>query len=452
MSSLSAKPGYNEALAQKDALKAQVDALFAQRDAAAREFGIESQQAQQYQQQASALAPQYIDAVNRVQEIITSPSPDLASPTVTTGQNQSTPAANARDNALATTTQDGGTGAGTSSNSSKSINSDNNAKPTSSRTRGAVNTSVANLNQFIPTQPNQLDQYASYTYGLSWYLMSIEQYNQMMDTQKPIVEGWKLLMQSGGAPAKGRSQAFSLDYYMDDLEITTLVPTGGVRFAHSATDMRFKVTEPNGITLIQSIFEAVQGVYKNSKQNQTKTQQPDLVGESYAVPGTVASDNSNTVNYLTAHYCMVIRFYGYDKDGNLIAPAKGAFNTDAASGGYGQTSVITKYFPFTVTDIKFQIANRAIEYNVTGKCTGQFYAFHTDRGTVPTSFTMTGQTVEQLLNGPQARSASAATSGPDGRKDTPAPGQTINDISASAGVDINGNFTGETQSPFQGGA
>jgi hypothetical protein len=38
MSSLSAKPGYNEALAQKDALKAQLDALLDQRDAAAREF------------------------------------------------------------------------------------------------------------------------------------------------------------------------------------------------------------------------------------------------------------------------------------------------------------------------------------------------------------------------------------------------------------------------------
>ena len=111
MSSLSAKPGYNEALAEKDALKAQLETLLEQRDAAAREFGgIASPQAQQYQQQATALFSQYQAASNRLGEIIASPSPDLASPTLTTGQSQSTPAPNPRDDGPQQAHTNGGVG------------------------------------------------------------------------------------------------------------------------------------------------------------------------------------------------------------------------------------------------------------------------------------------------------------------------------------------------------
>ena len=431
--SLSAIPGYNEALAQKDALKAQLDALLNQRDAAAEQFGIASPQAQQYQQQASALTPQYLDAVNRLQEIITSPSPDLASPTVTTGQSQSTPAANARDDGPTQAPTSGGTGAGTSSNAFESKGSDNNPGPNTAATQQVLAVfSTSNANQLIPTQPNQLDQYASYTYGISWYLLSPAQFTAMVNTQKANVSGWQLLMQSGGAAAKGRSPAFPVDYYMDDLEISSKIWGGGKNAANNAVDIRFRVTEPNGITLIQSLFNAVKSVYG-------------------AVPTT--SGTNDAPNYLTAQYCLVIQFYGYDVNGNLVAPAKGTYNANSssASGGYGQTAVITKYYPFTLTDIKFTVANKAIEYSIFGKPIPMKYNSSTDRGTIPHDFVMTGQTVSQLLNGKPITTRNTTDRG--ARQDQPAP---VNQAVAAsvvveqsqAGVDANGNFTGETASPF----
>ena len=341
----------------------------------------------------------------------------------TTSQTQATPA-----NPLNITNDDSGdawapttsgTGAGTSTDSSKSINADDSSVANKNSAQAlALSPSTATLNQLIPTQPNQLDQYASYTYALSWYVLSTQQFNDMVDSNKPNVATWQLLMQSGGAPIRGRSPAFSLDYYMDDLEITTLIPNGGVRFAHSLTDIKFKVTEPNGITLIQSLFNAVQSVYGKAKQSQTDTSNN---GTSVAK----SSGNANgSVNYLQAHYCMVIQFYGYDSNGNLVAPAKGAFNTSASSGGYGQTSVIKKYYPFRITDIKFSIANRAIEYIITGKPVAQSYGFTTDRGTVPYPFTMAGSTVEQLLTGSKITSGGDTVNTADkgARKDTPNPG------------------------------
>jgi len=238
---------------------------------------------------------------------------------------------------------------------------------------------------------------------------------------------------------------------MDDLEILTKTPGGGTKQAHSAVDIKFKVIEPNGITLIESIFNAVQSLYKNSKQSQTNT-------SNNGAPAAQSADGISTFNYLQAHYCMVIQFYGYDKDGNLVSPIKGASNAGAGSSGYGQVANIIKYYPFRLTDIKFQIANRAIEYAISAKPIGQSYAYTTDRGTITHGFTMTGQTVEQLLNGPRVVSPVAGTRSTDGRQDQPTPpaqsatpapaGSSVNDTRVNAGVDALGNFTGETQNPF----
>jgi hypothetical protein len=115
--------------------------------------------------------------------------------------------------------------------------------------------------------------------------------------------------------------------------------------------------------------------------------------------------------------------------------------------------VITKYYPFTLTDIKFTVANKAIEYSIFGKPIPMKYNSSTDRGTVPHAFTMTGQTVNQLLNGKPITTRNTTDAG--ARKDQPTPpntGASVNDIRTSAGVDINGNFTGQTESPFQGAA
>jgi len=322
---------------------------------------------------------------------------------LTTQQSQSTPqnSSNGVDNSTAVAATNSGVGAGTSTDAQQTVNADNNPTPTGATTQFAISQTTASLNQLIPTQPNQLDQYASYTYSISWYVLSPAQYNDAITTQQPNVTGWQLLMQSGGAPTKGRSPAFPLDYYMDDLEIESVIPFGGTNMANSATNIRFKVTEPNGITLIQNIFKAVTAVYKNNQQSQPDT-------------------TNGTPNYLTAQYCLLIEFYGYDSQGKLIAPARGS------ASGYGQQAVIAKYYPFRIMDIKFSVANRAIEYLVTGKPIPYSYNSSTDRGTIPFPFTMTGQTVDQLLNGAQiTTNATTNQSDPKARKTTPAPNQGI---------------------------
>ena len=316
-------------------------------------------------------------------------------------------------------TSNSGVGAGTTNNAITSVGSDNNPGPNSVATQQALAVfSTANPNQLIPTQPNQLDQYASYTYSISWYLLSEAQFKTMATTQQANVTGWQLLMQSAGAPVKGRNPAFPVDYYMDDLEISSKIWGGGKNAPNNAVDIKFRVTEPNGITLIQSLFNAVKAVYS-------------------ATPTT--SSTANAPNYLTAQYCLVIQFYGYDSTGKLVAPAKGTYSTNSSTSGYGQTAVITKYYPFTLTDIKFTVANKAIEYSIFGKPIPMKYNSSTDRGTIPHPFTMTGQTVNQLLNGkPITTQADSNTVDQGARKTTPEP-------PVSPGLPTNPNITTQAQ-------
>ena len=273
----------------------------------------------------------------------------------------------------------------------------------------------------IRTQQNQLDQYASYTYALSWYLLAPAQYNALLARQKPDVPNWQLLMQSGGAPATqtvyyenngqtsaatgGRSQYFPVDFYLDDLEILSTFPLGGTGSAHSAMTLRFKVAEPNGITLIDRLYKAVSSVYKQVQPTST-------VDPQTKVNATISSTNPN---YPTAQYCMVIRFYGYDAQGNLVAPATGSYSPAGVPAASDPTAVIEKYYPFLISNIKYRMAKGQIEYDVEGRPIGQNYAFGTDRGSIPFNFNLTGQTVGQILVG-QPVAAGVNTADPGARQ------------------------------------
>ena len=300
-----------------------------------------------------------------------------------------TPQPNPVSNLQPNTKTESGRGAG-----SGQRGGDNNPGPNTSTTQQVQAVFSTSANQKIVTQPNQLDQYASYTYGISWYVLTPQQYNEIINTQRANFAGWQLLMQSGGAPSKGRNPAFPLDYYMDDLEIDSNV-MGGVNMPQSATQIKFRVVEPNGVTLVENLFRAVKATYPSS---------------------------SKTTNYLNAQYCLVIQFYGYDKDGKVVAPIKGQYSTssNSVSGAYKDQAVITKYYPFIISTIDFRMANRAVEYEIIAVPVAQWYASSTDRGTVPHTYVMTGQTVEQLLNGNSVKPATNTTD-PNERKTNTSP-------------------------------
>jgi hypothetical protein len=304
----------------------------------------------------------------------------------------------------------GGVGAGTSPNAYSSRGNDNTPPASASTTQQAINTAYAN--QLITTQPNVLDQYASYTYAISWWLLTPSQYNNLTTglAPAPNTGNWALLMQSGGAPTSGRNWAFPYDYYLDDLEIDSTLAGKGTGMSTNAMTIRFKVVEPNGLTLIQNLFRAVSAAYGTPAS--TTVQQ---VNAGQTTAATVnATQTSQIPNYVAAQYCLTIEFYGYDSQGNLVAPARGQLAGSTAQ------AVIKKYYPFVIDDLKFRTANNQVEYLISGKPVPYSTATSQSRGTIPYAIQLAGQTVTQLLQGGPLPAAVTAPD-PGARTTTPEP-------------------------------
>jgi len=304
-----------------------------------------------------------------------------------------------------------GAGSGTGVNNLARQSDDN--PPRASTPSNPTNTTQvlgATFNSQIYTQPNQLGQYASYTYALSWYLLTPGQYNIFINGQKDAASQWMLLMQSGGAPVAqttpaandysiftgatpaapgGRSQFFQVDYYLDDLEIVSKIPLGGTGSCCADTDIKFRVVEPNGITLIDSLYKAVTTLYK----------QPQSPAAAAPTNNTNATTSIQNPNYPMAQYCMVIHFYGYDAKGNLVTPITGQYSPTGVPKKTDPSAVIEKYYPFIIANLKYRMANKQIEYEITGKPMSHYYNKGTDRGSIPFNFNLSGTTVGQLLAG-----------------------------------------------------
>jgi hypothetical protein len=309
---------------------------------------------------------------------------------------------------------------------------------TAANTRQIISAATARQTVFQPKN-NVLDQYASYTYSLSWYILTPAQFTGLADAQININQ-WTLLMQSGGAQAAvndkgtgGRSPYFSLDYYMDNMVLETKMPGGGAGASLGANlggKIEFTVTEPNGITLPNNLAMAYQYAIKDAQGGEKE-------------------------NWAQALYCMVIRFFGYDDAGNLIQAGR-AGNQNGTSSGAAPRAVVQKIYPFAITNFDFRIANRIIEYKIMGDCPIYTINASSRRGSIPSQFELVGKTVGDILAGTGSTGTTVTTgsSASDGRgKPKPtvpvAPQRTaVNNSVSNAGVDANGNFTGETDNPF----
>lgn len=276
----------------------------------------------------------------------------------------------------------------------------------STTTQTAANVS-GNLDLFsgVVPQPNVLDRFASYTWAASVYLLSTEQYAQLVVSKKKNVNGYNLLFQSGGAPNNtggfqgrlnpalnasaqqgttasiapgtpganapdaGRNPAFDLDFYIDNILIDNVLP-GKINGApHMTTDIKFTVTEPGNISLIDRLYQAVQDA------NQTEAGVP--------------------IPYTAAQYLMVLRFYGYDENGVLIPVGAADPNTGLSD----PNAVIEKFIPFQIARIKWSVTSKLVQYEFECKPIGQIVAGGTRRGTIPYDVQLSANTVGQLLAG-----------------------------------------------------
>ena len=285
----------------------------------------------------------------------------------------------------------------------------------------------------ITPQSNILDRFASYTYSASVYLMSTLQYERLLRRKKKDINGYFLLFQSGGAPTNkggfvgrgsgtvngqdpgtegldalgvddfGRNPAFPQDFYIDSITIDNALPGRATQTAHMVTDLKFTVIEPSNITLLDRLYRAVQDV------------------------GQVQGDNQ-PINYTAAAYLMVMRWYGYDINGNLMAVGAADPNTGLTD----PNAVVEKFIPFLIKKIDWSVSSKLVTYDFDCAPIGQIVAGGTRRGTIPYDTQFTASTVRELLgNGLQYVAGTAPNNNP-GKSTTTGGGASQSDSSQQA--------------------
>ena len=250
---------------------------------------------------------------------------------------------------------------------------------TSAETNNAANDPIT-----IKPQDNALDKFASYTYGISVYLMTPEAYKTFVISKKRTLNGSNLLFQSGGAPGNSgiqfpgdptaqapvgasRNSYFDVDFYIDSLTLDTAFPGKQTGAAHMGTELKFTVIEPNGITLLDRMYAAVQD--------------------------HVPKDGAGKVNYTAVQYLLAIRWYGWDLDGDLI---RGSGQTQGLT---DPNAAIEKFVPFKIQKINWGVSNKLVSYDFVCAPVGQMVAGGQSRGTIPYDIELTDSTVGGLLGG-----------------------------------------------------
>lgn len=177
----------------------------------------------------------------------------------------------------------------------------------------------------INPRVNELNNIASYTYNIALYMMNSRSYVDITSAPRTPQEALSppnafLLMRSGGVGLDNANTEFFNDFFIDDLEITNIA-VGPNKFKQNtnATDVRFTITEPRGVTLLERLQR---------------------------LAGTVLA--STRERYIHAPYLLEISFKGYDERGTpVVAPS------------------MPKYIPIRITDMQFDVTTSGTQYRVT---------------------------------------------------------------------------------------
>lgn len=242
---------------------------------------------------------------------------------------------------------------------------------------------------------NPLSNFASYTYNISLYMITPDAYDafvlsgrrnlNILNGQNVLGEqgspakggGAFLLMQSGGInnATNQRPTGFDLDYYIDDLEITTIPPNTQLQSTAGSIEFKFKIVEPYGFSLVSNLIRA-----------------SNLIKQ-YTTSSGTGNGPSNPTKQL---YVLGLRFVGFDDSGRILTGSEDFTGTlDPTNQGNG---VFEKYFDIIIDDFKFKLDGKSTNYYVRAKSLPDL-AIGTLRGFTKQSMKIAGPTVGQALTG-----------------------------------------------------
>jgi len=173
-------------------------------------------------------------------------------------------------------------------------------------------------------RPNSLSVFTTYNYVIELQATSIIKQKNFQTSENYVAADWKTLISSAGGTGGVTSldntdekKWFTREYYLDDLEFTSVV--GVTNNARATADLivNFNITEPYGINFIQELWEFNSLVL-------------------------------NCANWSETAYLLKITFKGYNDQGEL------------------QQSETVKYIPIKIINIEVKLTESGSVYTVSG--------------------------------------------------------------------------------------
>lgn len=206
----------------------------------------------------------------------------------------------------------------------------------------------------FPPWSNELEQFASYNYVIGLHCLTNNEINNPDKTYR-IFEPPITILKSGGSGYKKVRTLYEIkgatEFYIDDLNVESIITPNPKTKQTNATVMDFKVTEPYSM-----------GMFLQTLQ--------------------MASLMAGHKNYLEAPFLLTIEFKGYDQDG---------------SPSTSKTS--RRLIPLNLTNVTFNVTEGGSEYTVEAVPWGE-KVFSDQVQSVKTDISITGKTVQELLQGP----------------------------------------------------
>lgn len=171
---------------------------------------------------------------------------------------------------------------------------------------------------------NTLHQFASFNSIFTFSVLTVDEVNMPNETYRKTLPNLQIFRSGGGAENKVTTEyeqaiGGKLEYFIDDVEIESLVVPNTKTRTTNATFINFKVTEPYSMGLFIQTLQ-------------------------------IAATTAGYTNYIQAPFLLTVEFVGYDDDGDILVVEDGRN--------------LKRMFPLKLTNIEFDISRSGTIYNV----------------------------------------------------------------------------------------
>lgn len=221
---------------------------------------------------------------------------------------------------------------------------------------------------------NPLHSYPSWTYGISLHMLTKDDYNSIVQNQNYVAN--RVIIASAGrynnTPGPNqfiRAPHFDVDFYFDNLNLSTVIGLNDHSRATNAISISFNIIEPYGITLLNRILKLTNEI------------------------------NPENENYLDQPYLLQIDFFGIDETGEIV----------------GQIPNQTKKIPIRILKFDVKVSNKGAEYSIQAS---PYNHSAYDLGTVstPAHFEVVAGTVATFFQSNEAEIAAIRASAAEQRE------------------------------------